>query len=207
MNLVDRIKNLERNLGDARKQIAEQARELSLCRELRDAVQGIAVDAGVVITGDPIEDVRLAIEFRDTAIAEQAAVIRSIHEAIGEAPESDDTTLAEAVRKRVTEQAEEIERLKANIANWERKEIRRASDCHGQEQRAEKAERERDEAIEDSKDLARQVRECNTDQNDLQRELDEARKALVWLYYAQVWMYPAPDYVIAAVRSAREAKE
>jgi hypothetical protein len=52
--------------------IAEQARELSLCRELRDAVQGIAVDAGVVITGDPIEDVRLAIEFRDTEIAEQA---------------------------------------------------------------------------------------------------------------------------------------
>jgi hypothetical protein len=104
------------------------------------------VDAGVVITDDPLEDVRLAIEFRDTEIAEQAAVIRSIHEAIGEAPESDDATLAEAVRKRVTEQAEEIERLKANIANWERKEIRRASDCHGQEQRAEKAERERDEA-------------------------------------------------------------
>ena len=61
-----------RDLLDARKQIAEQARELSLCREWRDAVQGIAVDAGVVITGDPIEDVRLAIEFRDTEIAEQA---------------------------------------------------------------------------------------------------------------------------------------
>ena len=154
--------------------IAEQARELSLYREWRDAVQGIAVDAGVVITDDPIEDVRLAIEFRDTAIAEQAA---------------------------------EIERLKANIANWERKEIRRASDCHGQEQRAEKAERERDEAIEDSKDLARQVRECNTDQNDLQRELDEARKALVW--FGDGGSHgddPNPDFVQAAVRAAWEAK-
>ena len=58
--------------------IAEQARELSLCREWRDAVQGIAVDAGVVITGDPIEDVRLAIEFRDTAIAEQAEEIERL---------------------------------------------------------------------------------------------------------------------------------
>jgi hypothetical protein len=58
--------------------IAEQAKELSLCREWRDAVQGIAVDAGVVITGDPIEDVRLAIEFRDTAIAEQAREIEGL---------------------------------------------------------------------------------------------------------------------------------
>jgi hypothetical protein len=58
--------------------IAEQARELSLCREWRDAVQGIAVDAGVVITGDPVEDVRLAIEFRDTEIAEQAREIEGL---------------------------------------------------------------------------------------------------------------------------------
>jgi len=32
------------------------------------------------------------------------------------------------------------------IERWERKEIKRACDCHGQEQRAVKAERERDEA-------------------------------------------------------------
>jgi len=63
--------------------IAEQARELSLCREWRDAVQGIAVDAGVVITGDPIEDVRLAIEFRDTAIAEQAEEIERLRKEEG----------------------------------------------------------------------------------------------------------------------------
>ena len=72
------ITRLSLDLLDARKQIAEQAKELSLCRELRDAVQGIAVDAGVVITDDPIEDVRLAIEFRDTEIAEQAREIEGL---------------------------------------------------------------------------------------------------------------------------------
>ena len=74
--LFERSKGLER-------QLAEQARELSLCREWRDAVQGIAVDAGVVITGDPIEDVRLAIEFRDTAIAEQAEEIERLRKEEG----------------------------------------------------------------------------------------------------------------------------
>ena len=43
---------------------------------------------------------------------------------------------------KIAEQAQEIERLKANVANWERKEIGRAIDCHGQEQRAKRAERE-----------------------------------------------------------------
>jgi hypothetical protein len=41
------------------------------------------VDAGVVITGDPIEDVRLAIEFRDTAIAEQAREIERLRKEEG----------------------------------------------------------------------------------------------------------------------------
>ena len=43
---------------------------------------------------------------------------------------------------KIEEQAQEIERLKANVANWERKEIGRAIDCHGQEQRAKRAEAE-----------------------------------------------------------------
>ena len=74
---------VERSLAEKDAKIAEQARELSLCREWRDAVQGIAVDAGVVITGDPIEDVRLAIEFRDTAIAEQAEEIERLRKEEG----------------------------------------------------------------------------------------------------------------------------
>ena len=43
---------------------------------------------------------------------------------------------------KIEEQAQEIDRLKANVANWERKEIGRAIDCHGQEQRAKRAEAE-----------------------------------------------------------------
>ena len=151
---------------------------------------------------------------------------------------------------KIEEQAQEIERLKANVANWERKEIGRAIDCHGQEQRAEKAEREierlnkiidtqksgyaagstfafnafekertarekaergRDEAIEDSKDLARQVREFNTDANELERELDEARMALVWYAdHSDIWASPLSreeqdeqNKMSAALRNAR----
>jgi len=80
---VEFARTLERELAEKDAKIAEQARELSLCREWRDAVQGIAVDAGVVITGDPIEDVRLAIEFRDTAIAEQAEEIERLRKEEG----------------------------------------------------------------------------------------------------------------------------
>ena len=80
---VEFARTLERELAEKDAKIAEQARELSLCREWRDAVQGIAVDAGVVITGDPIEDVRLAIEFRDTEIAEQAREIERLRKEEG----------------------------------------------------------------------------------------------------------------------------
>jgi hypothetical protein len=54
---------------------------------------------------------------------------------------------------KIAEQAAEIQALvnrqaakDEEIERWERKEIKRACDCHGQEQRAVKAERERDEA-------------------------------------------------------------
>ena len=76
------IVGLDADLLDARAALREQVEELGKLRELKDAVQGVAVDSGVQITDNPAEDVRLAIEFRDTAIAEQAEEIELLlHEA------------------------------------------------------------------------------------------------------------------------------
>ena len=95
---------------------------------------------------------------------------------------------------KIAVQAQEIERLRANVNNWERKEVDREIDCHGQQRRAEKAERELAEKDAKIADQAQQI---------------ERLSELLWKLYEGLYGHRKADlidYATTAVGAALHVK-